>query len=652
MKETREFMNTYESFTGGYVKLGKASSLLESLEGEIISSISKREGGARVQFKPLCDACFERLTSVFDSPVKYGKESYIIEICDTVTVYYTSEITKLYGAYAIKRMYTKVGLAKGVVYNTPRVEFRCVRCYLPSKDGLDDFLKFIDMLIAFGHNSIMLEIGGAMEYKRHPEINEGWVEYCKIFEEFNGKTEYVQRSSWYPKNAIHSDNGGGGFLTYEELGRLVEHCKARHFEIIPEVPSLSHVDYLLYNHPELSEIYDDHLPNNACPSNEDYYNLIFDVLDEVCEVFHPTRVNICHDEAYIFGYCKRCRGKDAGVLFATHMTRLHDRLAEHGVKTMIWADGISPMEHGGKSAYHLKIGKYGKRDTVNVQGKEYKVEGFKYHTKEQYEERLRNEKQVEGIYVPPKQNSIDFIPRDIEVMDWGHGLFDAQPLFREYGFYHVYGNFSAITMPNLLERIEDGIKGFSFSNWGCNDFEALQRTNTLFSLSYNTLAAWAADYDGYAKEENTFAAADAMYNYFNYDKLSGRHLKILHTTDAVIDHDFFYDGFVIVKEDYRIGDYDIEYTDGTHEMLPIYWGQNIGQTNAVWDKNKAQDFDGVAVVKYIYEPIGESRPVVIDGKNYYEFVTPIEKDVKAVTLKAKDGFNIELLSYTVEEAYK
>ena len=76
----------------------------------------------------------------------------------------------------------------------------------------------------------------------------------KIASEFNGKTEWVQRSDWYPKNSFHYENGGCSFLTREEIAFIVNYCRERGFEIIPEVPSLSHTDYLLYNHPELAEI--------------------------------------------------------------------------------------------------------------------------------------------------------------------------------------------------------------------------------------------------------------------------------------------------------------------------------------------------------------------------------------------------------------
>jgi len=643
-------MNTYEAFEEGRVNLGalSAKTVKEIAIKEIILSIDSSEGGARIEFERLIDESFSLLTSKFDAPVKYNNESYIVEICDTVRVYYTSEITKIYALYAIKRLYSKDGIRRGILYNSPKLEFRCFRSYLPPKERIDEFKRFIDMLLAFGYNTVMLEIGGAMEYKRHPEINEGWVEYCKIFEEFNGKTEWVVRSSWYPKNAIHSDNAGGRFLTHEEVLQIVDYCRERHIEIIPEVPSLSHVDYLLYNHPELAEIDNDHLPNNACPQNEDYYRIIFDVLDEVVEVFEPTRVNICHDEAYVFGYCPRCRGKNAGVLFANHMTRLHDHLASLGVKTMIWCDGILPTAHCGDAGFHRRYPWDGKR-IVDIQGQKYKVHNFKYHTIEQYNTALSEDGGIEGLYTPPKKNSIDLIPRDIQMMDWSWKNYNCSSLLNKYGFYHVYGNFTAYNMPDFNERIKDGIKGISFSNWGCTDFEALQRNNSLFSLVYNSLAVWGGNFDSRAIESNTLLVADDVYKYINYDKLSGRHLKILHTTDAVIDHRFFHDGFVIVKEDYRIGEYLIKYTDGSTSTLPIYWGHNIGNRKVVWKGNgqDISDMEDGYTTKYIYEPIGEAKPVLDGIETYYETVIKVQKEVESVSLKAFEGYNIELISYEV-----
>lgn len=639
-------MDTYIKFSDCYTKLGLSSlgSSDEKVIKEIISSISSAEGGCKIHFKKLDDKAYSSLTSVFDNVEPYGKESYIVDIKNDITIYYTAPITRLYGLYAVKRHYTTKGIQYGVIYNTPKVEFRCFRSYLPGKKTLQSFKKFIDMLIAFGHNAIMLEIGGAMEYKRHPEISEGWVEYCKIFEEFNGKTEYVQRIMKYPKNALHPDNGEGEYLTYEELGEIVDYCRERDFEIIPEVPCLCHVDYILYNHPELAEYPNDFLPNNACPSNEDYIKIEMDILDEIIEVFKPKRINICHDEAYVLGICPKCKDKPANKLFANHIIRLHDYLIDKNVKTMVWGDGILPFDHGGKESYHRRFPYEGKN--VDVFGKTYKVRMFKYYSVEEWNELLKTEPDAEGWHVPAKA-CYELLPKDIEVINWMWSLYDdADSMLNDNGFYNVYGNFLATGIKGLNKRIKSGVKGFMFSNWGRTDFEALQRTNSLFAVGFNAFAAWSSEYDENKLKENIFLAADYVYKYINYDVLMRKHLKIVHTTNAIIHHDKFLDGYVIIKDDYHIGDYKVTFNDGTSQNIPIHWGHNIGNSNISWD-NKQSDSDisldhGGYCAKYLFEPIGISKPVTFKDKTFYEFVIPIDDDVSLVTLKAKKGFDIKL----------
>ncbi len=643
-------INTYEKLCEGFVRLGIDSLPPDAreCEREILKSIDESKGGARIEFIPLNDEKFASLASVFESPTPYGKESYIIEICDTVRIYYTSRITKLYALYALRRMYSKNGVRRGIIYNTPKLDDRIFRVYTPGRDGIEEFLRLIDYLIAFGHNAIMIEIAGAMEYKRHPEINTGWEDYCKIASEFNGKTEWVQRSDWYPKNSFHYENGGCSYITQDEMRRIVDYCRERDFEIIPEVPSLSHADYLLYNHPELAEIPGDRLPNNACPQNEDYYKLIFDVLDEVCEVIKPSRVNICHDEAYVFCYCPRCRGKDASKLFAYHITRLHDYLKEKDIATMIWCDGIMPIEHGGKAAFHRRFPWDGKR-LVDIHGEKYEVHNFKYLSLDEYHKLYAEVDELEGLYVPPKYKSGDMIPKDIQTIDWSWSNHDSSDYLNERGFYRLYGNYCAVSMPRFNEELKKKLRGISYSNWGANDFDTLQRTASLFSLSYNWLAAWGGDFDSYAVTENTMIAAREAHKYLNYKTLERKHIRITHNTDSVIDHPYFYDGFLIIKEDYRIGDYEIEYTDGTKDAVGVYWGHNIGQRKVKWNKHDVSSMDDGCAVKYIYEPIGETCPVLIEKDTAYEMLIPTDKEVKSVTPIARDGYNINLIKYEIIE---
>lgn len=647
-------MDCYVNFSGEMVRIGKDSIFgIESpVHRKAISSIAGGDGGVKINFAPLSDEVFREKTACFNNPVQYGDEAYIVDISDEITIYYTADISILFAIYAIKRNYTPSGVQKGIIYNTPKLPFRCVRMYLPGKKRIDEFKDFIEMLVAFGHNAVMLEIGGAMEYRRHPEINEGWVEYCKIFEEFNGKTEWIQRMTYYPKNAIHCDNGEGEWLTRAELAEIVDYCRERGVEIIPEVPSLCHVDYLLYNHPELRELEDDVLPNNACASNEDYYKLIFDVLDEVVEVFSPKRVNICHDEAYVYGHCPRCKGKSGAELFGGHMVRLHDHLASLGVRTMIWGDGVIPTWHGGNAAYHKRMPWDGKR-VVTYKGVEYKVHNFKCHSPEEWKEALKEDPNPEYWYCEEKHQCMEFIPKDIEAMNW---MWSVDPYSDEnlmkHGLYTVYGNFNAVGMKNFDERISKGIQGVSYSNWGRNDFEALQRTGTLIGMAFNAFAVWNHKYDESKREENIFSVSRRVYEYMNYTTLMNKHLEITHTTDAVIDHATFYDGYVIIHEDYKIGEYEITYTDLTTESVGVYWGYNIGQKMASYkskdDIAKISVEEGGYVTKYIYEPIGVSCPVPIDGKMYYKMAIPISKDVVSVEFKPYKDFSAEMRSFEIK----
>jgi hexosaminidase len=36
------------------------------------------------------------------------------------------------------------------------------------------------------------------------------------------------------------ENGNGGFITQDEVRQIVDYCRERHIEIIPEAPCFSH----------------------------------------------------------------------------------------------------------------------------------------------------------------------------------------------------------------------------------------------------------------------------------------------------------------------------------------------------------------------------------------------------------------------------
>lgn len=74
--------------------------------------------------------------------------------------------------------------------------FRGIKILMPARQEIRDYRDFVDMMMYFRHNTLMIEVGGAMEYKKHPEINEGWEEYCAFMSEYSGKSRVLQEETF------------------------------------------------------------------------------------------------------------------------------------------------------------------------------------------------------------------------------------------------------------------------------------------------------------------------------------------------------------------------------------------------------------------------------------------------------------------------
>ena len=493
-----------------------------------------------------------RIKDEFDVVFSDKKEAYAVVIEDAVKVYSHSERGLLYGALALLGLSEEGYVHHGILYEAPVVEMRGVKVYLPGREHLEFFKEFIDFLAAFRVNTLMIEVGGAMEYKRHPEINQAWVKYCREIGEYSGKADSIQTWTYdWKKNSIHVENGDGGYLTQEEVRDIVEYCRRSCVDIIPEVPSLSHSDYLLLPHPELRERQNDEYPDTYCPSNEASYDLLFDVLDEVIEVFEPAQINIGHDEAYTFCKCRKCAEKDPVQVFVDDVLRIRAYLAQRGVGTIMWADKLLDARVEGKPCGGAHILK-------------------DYDDKEFIEE------------IPPIFKSADMLPNDISMFHWYWGLDEKyDDVFHEHSMPMIYGNFSPIQFKHWRRRVDRGIRGVVISNWSSVHKQNLQRNEIYFGLAFCNLLLWEDDYSesmahGFAKR-----AMEMLYQY-NYRNVK-HGLRILHSTGYVCPYKMFYDGFFIVHEDYDMGSYKITFADGSELAVPIEYGLNISSDEVEWD---------------------------------------------------------------------
>ncbi|MBQ9773880.1 MAG: family 20 glycosylhydrolase [Clostridia bacterium] len=287
---------------------------------------------------------------VFDKTAAktYANERYTVKCSQKkLTVTAQTRLTLLYGADTVLQLTeAKTGVRRFNCDDRPTKPFRGFHFGLPSREKLDFMDRvFRYVLVPLRYNTLFVEFAGSMRFDSHPEITASWEKAIRDYREGKGPR---------PPHVL----AGGETLEKAEVARLIESARELGLEIVPEVQTLGHVQYITVAHPELAEIdeaaeeevkdtrVEDARPDAKfhhcyCPSLEESYQIAFDLIDEIVDLVKPQNyVHIGHDEVYQVGVCKRCRQKDPAVLFAEHVTRLHDHIAKKGLKTVMWADMV------------------------------------------------------------------------------------------------------------------------------------------------------------------------------------------------------------------------------------------------------------------------------------------------------------------------
>lgn len=394
-----------------------------------------------------------------------GHEGYILSVSENnVVVAANSREGSLFGFESLRQIISKdekgnLSVPQLVVKDSPQFTFRGIRLYLPGRENIPFFKRFIKNFAAlYKFNKIILELNANMRLDSHPELNIGVSEFYNHlkFSRLNrppGKHMEFQDSS-------HADNADGGVLEKEEVADLVKYMKNFNMEVIPEMPSLTHAYYLLARHEDLAENLEQPYPDTYCPLKPEIYKIYFDVLDEYIDVIHPSIIHIGHDEWRVEkNTCALCRGKDYGYLFANDVIKIHGYLEKKGIKTALWGD-------------HLLESARGK----DHQEWESSV-GYKYN--------------IPGALTP--EQVLKLIPKDILVFNWFWDDINNDKQISDFGFKQVYGNF----MPWITkwdERVKTkGLLGGASSSWAATTemnfgkdliYDFLGTANLLWSKHY------------------------------------------------------------------------------------------------------------------------------------------------------------------------
>lgn len=476
---------------------------------------------------------------------KYQKnnEAFAISIGKKTIIWAEQESGFIYAVSALLELARHNQLCTGFIYDYPLSDVRGYRAFLPSRSGFESFRQMVDLLAYYRYNSIILEVGGAIEYKRHPEINERWFELCKECHSYSGRALEIVRNSEWIKNCFHCDNAGGDILLQSEVRELVAYCRSRGIEVIPECPTLSHSDYIVMAHPEIAECPENPYPDTYCPNHPDTYKLVFDIFEEVIDVFEPKTIHIGHDEIHTAGLCPRCKNTPAPKLYADDVWKLRNFLKERDIHVMMWGEKL------------LKAYLNDRNSPIGGTG------------------RGEGKRKIPAFY-PCR----DLLPKDITYLHWYYVFNpDYDKVFLDRNMDTLYGNLSALGLKHWNMRRDRGIHGGFVSNWGSFEEEYMQRNGQYYSLISTAYAFWSEDFEALGLDKQIELTIRELYR-LKCEKIKNP-LKVVHTTTHRIDYKCFYDGRFIVDEDYILGNYELTYVDGTIAYLPVKYGKNITVDN-------------------------------------------------------------------------
>ncbi len=159
----------------------------------------------------------------------------------------------------------------------------------------------------------------------------------------------IQRLAYFKLNTFHLYLEGtyayksapeitpSGAMTEADARELVEWARLLGITVIPQVPTLGHMDKLL--HGPYEELREEPLNSyNLCPTHPRSRPFLAGLLHDVAEGFRSSLIHVGYDESHS-GRCARCRTHGtAADLLAGHLNWLNDQVKALGARTMIYGD--------------------------------------------------------------------------------------------------------------------------------------------------------------------------------------------------------------------------------------------------------------------------------------------------------------------------
>ena len=581
----------------------------------------------------------------------YSEERYTVSVTkDEAVISASTRLALLWGACRVIDLWDGGTLPLIHIDDCPDVPMRGFHMGLPTVDNIDFVKRLVRyVLLPYGYNHVIIEFNGAMRFDRHPEISEKWLESEKLYREGKGP------------RVMHADIGAEGTLLEKDQVRdILAAIECYGIDVVPEVQTLAHIEYITNAYPEFAElgsymktvpesalkgIPHTHIPEHCyCPHNEKCMGIVFDIMDEIIEVVRPKKyVHIGHDEAYHLGLCPECRAKGAPNVYIEHVRRLHDHLADKGLKTMLWSD-----------MFHTNM----------------------YYTGERFDIVKRE------------------LPKDLLLLDFTwyfHLDKDIEDSLLPEGYKIMMGNLYSSHYPRYSKRIaKEGMIGGEVSTWTAVSEKRFGENGKFLDLPFTAEMLWNA----YSYDERNRAALTALIGQCIIpeirDLIRGRYDLYLATdietadvvgsfkgSDERVPDELLYLGLTEPGESMAVnahydrlifehatlnpapricwqsmtpvGEYIVTYEDGESESVPVSSAAGILYVNSEYgmpmpyNYYRHQGYVGTYFADPTYEHrTAEGKPILLLGQ-VWDNPKP-DKAIASISYKACDGEYAVLLS--------
>lgn len=286
--------------------------------------------------------------TVYENDGNLKNEEYIIVIDENgyVKIKTNSESGKFYAEQTLRQIEKENEAPVCVIRDEPEFEYRgfmldCARHMI----SINEIKKIIDAMAFLKFNRFHWHLtddqGWRIESERYPQLNE-----------LAAKRKYSNFGRTYDNNEY------GRVYTKAEIKEIVDYCRERFIEVIPEFDVPGHTSAFLAAFGGLAcggkrvevKTHQGIFKDVICLANEESLKTVLNVFDEICELFPSEYVHLGGDETpeRQWKECPECQrlmkeeGFESYKEYQNYFTnKIIDYLESKGKTCIVWNDAAS-----------------------------------------------------------------------------------------------------------------------------------------------------------------------------------------------------------------------------------------------------------------------------------------------------------------------